>query len=69
MNLQYLKTLSPPEDLVPGAELPRVTALAWSPNGMRLAVATMTPDRYVYLFDDAGVQRDKFATKPAVKVI
>ena len=41
----------------------KVTAVAWSPNSMRLAVATS--DRVIHLFDDpAGERRDKFGTKP-----
>lgn len=41
----------------------RVTALAWSPNNVKLAVCTV--DRVVLLFDEHGEKKDKFATKPA----
>eukprot|EP00954_Amorphochlora_amoebiformis_P023530 1360642-Amorphochlora_amoeboformis.AAC.1 len=44
----------------------KVTAIAWSPNSMRLAVATMS--RRIYLYDEDGKERDKFNTKPAAKV-
>ena len=36
-----------------------------SPNHYRLAIATT--DRYITLYDEDGVQRDKFPTKPADK--
>jgi intraflagellar transport protein 172 len=38
-----------------------------SPNHYRLAVATT--DRYITLYDEDGVQRDKFPTKPADKAL
>eukprot|EP00042_Codosiga_hollandica_P051782 m.643612 g.643612 ORF g.643612 m.643612 type:complete len:1752 (+) comp58351_c0_seq22:791-6046(+) len=41
----------------------RISALAWSPNNMKLAA--VGADRVVYLFDEAGEKQDKFATKPA----
>src|SRR4051794_28493641 len=36
-----------------------------SPNHYRLAIATT--DRYITLYDEDGIQRDKFPTKPADK--
>ena len=46
----------------------KVVAACWSPNSLRLALATA--DRVVTLFDEHGVQRnvspkDSFNTKPA----
>ena len=41
----------------------KITAISWSPNNNKLAVATA--DRTVYLFDDQGDKKDKFPTKPA----
>lgn len=41
----------------------RIVALAWSPNNLKLAVATT--DRQVLLYDEAGERRDRFSTKPA----
>lgn len=38
-------------------------AATWSPNNQKLAVCNN--DRVVLLFDEAGVKRDKFPTKPA----
>jgi intraflagellar transport protein 172 len=38
-----------------------------SPNHYRLAIATT--DRYITLYDEDGVQRDKFPTKPADKAL
>ena len=59
MQLRHAKgALAPSSD---GSN--KVTAVAWSPNSMRLAVATS--DRVIHLFDDpAGERRDKFGTKP-----
>ena len=37
--------------------------ICWSPNNVKFAVATA--DRLVLLFDQDGVRRDKFSTKPA----
>lgn len=37
--------------------------MAWSPNNLKLAVATS--DRQVLFFDESGKKRDKFSTKPA----
>jgi hypothetical protein len=44
-----------------GPGIAKVTAVAWSPNNMRLAV--VTADRVVHLIDENGERRDKFATK------
>src|SRR5207253_1649765 len=38
-----------------------------SPNHYRLAIATT--DRYITLYDEDGIQRDKFPTKPADKAL
>ncbi|GBG27682.1 Intraflagellar transport protein 172-like [Hondaea fermentalgiana] len=43
----------------------KVTAMSWSPNNKRLAVVTV--DRVVYLYDEQGERKDKFATKAATK--
>lgn len=40
-----------------------VSDITWSPNNVKFAVATA--DRLVLLFDQDGVRRDKFSTKPA----
>ena len=41
----------------------KVSAICWSPNSTRLAIATA--DRVVSLYDENGDQRkDKFSTKP-----
>ena len=37
-------------------------SIAWSPNNLKLAVASS--DRSIYLFDENGVKRDRFSTKP-----
>lgn len=36
--------------------------IAWSPNNLKLAVASS--DRSIYLFDENGAKRDRFSTKP-----
>jgi len=40
----------------------KVISIAWSPNNLKLAVASS--DRSIYLFDENGVKRDRFSTKP-----
>lgn len=58
MQLRHVRTVLPAQD----GPL-KVTAVAWSPNSTRLAVATY--DRVISLFDENGEQRkDKFSTKP-----
>ncbi|KAJ3290304.1 hypothetical protein HK104_006864 [Borealophlyctis nickersoniae] len=54
----HLKTILIRTDAQPQ----RVTAVAWSPNNQKLAVATA--DRIIQLFDETGERKDKFATKP-----
>ncbi|CAH1397619.1 unnamed protein product [Nezara viridula] len=58
MQLKHLKTILPAKD---GPN--NVLAMAWSPNNMKLAVCTY--DRVVLLFDENGVRKDKFTTKPS----
>ncbi|CAB3377061.1 Hypothetical predicted protein [Cloeon dipterum] len=41
----------------------KITALAWSPNNLKLAACNS--ERVILLFDDNGERKDKFATKPA----
>ena len=60
MQLRHLKTVRGASDLSEG-RFERVTGLAFSPNNLRLAVATA--DRYVTLYDENGEQKDRFATK------
>ncbi|GAB5360468.1 hypothetical protein AAMO2058_000630600, partial [Amorphochlora amoebiformis] len=64
MQFRYLDTIQNPERMDEG-KFQKVTAIAWSPNSMRLAVATMS--RRIYLYDEDGKERDKFNTKPAAK--
>lgn len=61
MQLKHVKSLTQPTDIAN-----KVTSVCWAPNGSRLAVCTT--DRVVMLFDDDGIKRDKFATKPNEKV-
>ena len=58
MQLRHLQTIIGASD---GPN--RITALAWSPNLQKLAVATV--DRTIQIFDDQGERKDKFATKPS----
>jgi intraflagellar transport protein 172 len=60
MKLRYGKNLLPAVD-----GMQKISALAWSHNGSRLAVSTA--DRVVHLYDENGERRDKFPTKPAEK--
>jgi hypothetical protein len=61
MQLKHVKNVIPPSE-----GIAKVTAVAWSPNNARLAVATA--DRVVHLVDEHGERRDKFSTKPIDKV-
>ena len=58
MQLKYMKNILACQD---GAA--KITAMAWSPNNLKLAVCTA--DRVILLFDETGEKRDKFSTKPA----
>ncbi|KAG6442224.1 hypothetical protein O3G_MSEX002174 [Manduca sexta] len=58
MRLKYSKTLLEAQDF----ESP-IADICWSPNNVKLAVATC--ERVVLLFDRDGQRRDKFSTKPA----
>ena len=57
MQIRHHKTAHAPSD-----GIQKVTALAWSSNGRRLAVVT---ERIVHLYDEKGERQDKFSTKPS----
>ncbi|KAH0950735.1 hypothetical protein HN011_002331 [Eciton burchellii] len=57
MLLKYLGTVMPAQELEN-----KVISIAWSPNNLKLAVASS--DRSIYLFDENGIKRDRFSTKP-----
>ena len=61
MQLKHVQSITQPSD-----GISKVTALCWSPNGKRMAACTT--DRVVLMFDEDGVRKDKFGTKPAEKV-
>ena len=61
MKLKHHQSLTQPSE---NASI-KITALTGSPNGKRLAVCTS--DRVVLMFDQTGVRRDKFSTKPCEK--
>ena len=61
MQLKHMSTLMPATQ-----GMIKVTAVCWAPNGKKLAVCTT--ERLVIMFDDEGVRKDKFSTKPADKV-
>ena len=54
MNLQ------PPVDA-----MQKISAIAWSPNSKRQAVAAS--DRVIHFYDETGTKRDKFSIRPADK--
>eukprot|EP00049_Salpingoeca_infusionum_P011387 m.198132 g.198132 ORF g.198132 m.198132 type:complete len:1733 (+) comp14914_c0_seq4:203-5401(+) len=58
MQLKHLQTI---REVQEGSA--KVTAVAWSPNNIKLAVVTV--DRVVSLFNEDGEKQDKFSTKPA----
>lgn len=60
MQLRYLKNVSPAGD-----SISKINAIAWSPNGNKLA--SVGEDRVVYLYNDAGERKDKFPTKASDK--
>eukprot|EP01135_Chromosphaera_perkinsii_P005322 Nk52_evm3s343 gene=Nk52_evmTU3s343 len=60
MQLRHVSTLQEARE---GAQ--KVTAIAWSPNNVKLAVATA--DKVVTLYNENGEKKDKFATKAADK--
>lgn len=62
MQLRHLQSITQPSE-----GIQKVTALCWAPNGKRLAVCTT--ERVVLMFDEDGIRKDKFSTKPADKVI
>ncbi len=62
MQLKFLESIAQPT----GQGICKVTAICWAPNGKKLAVCTA--DRVVMLFDENGLKKDKFSTKPADKV-
>ncbi|XP_060802572.1 intraflagellar transport protein 172 homolog [Amyelois transitella] len=62
MRLKYSKTFIEAQESSIGCESP-VADISWSPNNVKLAVATC--ERVVMLYDRDGVRRDKFSTKPA----
>ncbi|XP_076179801.1 intraflagellar transport protein Oseg2 [Ptiloglossa arizonensis] len=57
MLLKYLGNVMSPQE-----HENRVVGILWSPNNLKLAVASS--DRFIYLFDDNCIKRDKFSTKP-----
>ena len=57
MQLKHLQNLLEPS--VSGAS--KISALAFSPDNMRLAICH---ERTIWMFDEQGEKRDKFATKP-----
>ena len=60
MNFKHTKNLHPNFD-----QMQKIFAICWSNNMMRLAVALA--DRQIWLFDESGEKKDKFATKAATK--
>ncbi len=60
MQLKYVQSLTKPSP-----NISKVTAMCWAPNGKKLAVCI---DKVVYLYDENGVEQDKFVTKAADKV-
>ncbi len=58
MFIKHLKTVLPGNDT-----LSRVSAVTWSPNNQKVAVATS--DKVITLYDETGERKDRFATKPA----
>ncbi|VDD80059.1 unnamed protein product [Mesocestoides corti] len=58
MRLRHIKTL-----IAPQQTSAKISAIVWSPNNKRMAVATS--DRIIVLFDEDGERKERFLTKPA----
>lgn len=63
MKLQHVKNFLPA--LLPtDGEFKQINAIAWSSNGLKIAVA-YSQSRQIDIFDEDGKQRDSFKTRPA----
>ena len=60
MQNKYWKNLQQPID-----GMQKISALAWSPDSKKYAVATA--DRVVHLYNENGERKDKFTTWPTEK--
>ncbi|CAI2386632.1 unnamed protein product [Moneuplotes crassus] len=60
MQVKYWKNLQSPID-----GMQKISAMCWSPDSKRHAVATA--DRVVQLYDENGEKKDRFGTRPAEK--
>ena len=56
MNFRHSRNLIPS-----GTQISKICGISWSPNNMRLAVATA--DRKIVLFDEEGNKKESFGTK------
>lgn len=65
MQLRHIRTVREASAASKGV-FPRVSCIAWSPNSLRLAVATA--DRQVLLYDENGDAKDSFTARPGKKV-
>jgi len=60
MQLKYAKNIQAAVD-----GMQKISALAWSPNGKKMAISTA--DRIIHLYDENGEKKDKFPTKASEK--
>jgi intraflagellar transport protein 172 len=60
MQIKYWGNLQQPQDA-----MQKISAIAWSPNSKRQAVAAS--DRVIHLYDETGQKRDKFSIRPLEK--
>jgi len=58
MQIKYWGNLQQPVDA-----MQKISAIAWSPNSKKHAVAAS--DRVIHLYDELGQKRDKFSIRPA----
>ena len=56
MNFKHSRNLIPS-----GTQIAKICGIAWSPNNMRLAVATA--DKKIVLFGEEGNKKESFGTK------
>ncbi|XP_046993145.1 intraflagellar transport protein 172 homolog [Schistocerca americana] len=57
MQLKHLQTVTEAENCAS-----KVLAIAWAPNNSKFACCMS--DRLIHIFDEKGVKRDRFSTKP-----
>ena len=61
MDIKHSKNL-----IQPTLKLSKINGISWSPNKMKLAIAS--EDKNIYLFDEQGNHKNKFSTNRVSEV-